>query len=1118
MKSIWFHIRRRAAVVLVALLCGSLARAVPEFVEHIPGSAVYGEPGGTTMRQPESPVAGDTIQLWIRIGFSFYYTDVAVYYTLDGSTPVGSFGNPLGTTQVLRSSLGQISFIRNEPTGGPNIDWWRATLPPAASVSGTTLRYFIGAWHSGGGIEVYGNNYGCADSTCDNPANPKTIHSVTVGSPPFPWPGKGHPFVDHGVGYPPVYHWKEEGVVGNNNINVMVDQNGTVYDIYYPSAGCVQGVGTKNEGYVDGLDTFPPGLPPGHRGQMNVNQAMGGLRIDGKTYWLSNVNGASYDNVDQQYVPRTNVIYTTARLYDNGNNILVEQYDFSPKGITYPTDLGGNPNKGIYLKRYLITNNGPTSKSGQFYFYGDFALNGGDAFDVMDHDLARGAMYARDTTYRNASDVGEYNPTSFPSYVKDVSLYLAAAMKLAPVPGAAGGTPAGASWRQVSADNDQGWIGMDITLPPGVTREVNVAIVGGFDAFPDATGTYTWQIAPVIDWFIAQNVSQLQALTEAYWQAWLDAGTTVNFPDPVYNELFERGLLATALHQDEKNGGIVAGMHNGAYPFVWPRDAAWAAITLARTGHVDGATEAMRFLRDVAYRDNESWGRKGWWKQKYTTDGYQVWTAPQIDETSCYPWAAKFIYDVTGDVAWLADHYDEVWEAAVVSVLEYSPVVFEDGISKRKSAVDGRLFYNVTLDLVHSNNLWEDQFGPFNYSVASVVRGLEDAAAIADRLDQVWCPGGPGTCGYDEDRALFLARAAQLRGGLDARLAWNGENTDISQLGITYPFEVYPPGHPRAELLLNRIRGTASNNLGQFQPLVNGPGEWEHLVNRYWGDTYWHNPFGPNPNASPWYLTTMWYGAYHATRQDIHPGKADIGDHKLRLDRLIAELGPIGFGAEQIAPSNSLLYPGQTDFTHQAAWPNAWESMSFFVDSLMLFSGFSPDAPGNTLRVAPKLPAAWSTMTFNNLHVGSHRVSLTASEAATSSTHVLTNTTGGAIDFETYVRIPNTRTPRVVTRNGELHPYTYDPGTGRTRLTGAVSTGAGAATTLVVDHSIPGDFTGDDRVSIADFDVLTLALAGPDNPRPPAVSVVNWEKSKLDGDADVDMGDLAVFQTIFTGL
>ena len=40
------------------------------------------------------------------------------------------------------------------------------------------------------------------------------------------------------------------------------------------------------------------------------------------------------------------------------------------------------------------------------------------------------------------------------------------------------------------------------------------------------------------------------------------------------------------------------------------------------------------------------------------------------------------------------------------------------------------------------------------------------------------------------------------------------------------------------------------------------------------------------------------------------------------LDLLIAELGPMGFGAEQIASNNTLLYPGQTDYRLQTASPS----------------------------------------------------------------------------------------------------------------------------------------------------------------------------------------------------
>ncbi len=224
---------------------------MPGFVQHIPADQVYGEPSGVTMREEGVPREDESIDLWVRIGYSFWYTDVAIYYTTDGSDPAGSFGVPgNGSTSVLRSSTGTVSFVRNEPNS-PNIDWWKATLPASTRTYGLTIKYKIGAWDSGSGGEVFANN--------------GIVFSYPVL---LAWPGKGSPNADPNAGYPNIHFWKEEAVVGNNYINVQLDGNGSVYDVYFPSAGCVQGMGTRNEGYVDGYDTFPPGLPLGQRGQM----------------------------------------------------------------------------------------------------------------------------------------------------------------------------------------------------------------------------------------------------------------------------------------------------------------------------------------------------------------------------------------------------------------------------------------------------------------------------------------------------------------------------------------------------------------------------------------------------------------------------------------------------------------------------------------------------------------------------------------------------------------------------------------------------------------------------------------------------------------------------------
>src|SRR5919198_5713922 len=97
------------------------------------------------------------------------------------------------------------------------------------------------------------------------------------------WPGGGT------AGYPSdppdrIHHFEEEAIVGNQYMTVQVDLNGTVYDIYYPSAGFRNGAGTANEGY-HGPEEFIGG-PFGcgnaaarneANGQMNVIAGMGGI-------------------------------------------------------------------------------------------------------------------------------------------------------------------------------------------------------------------------------------------------------------------------------------------------------------------------------------------------------------------------------------------------------------------------------------------------------------------------------------------------------------------------------------------------------------------------------------------------------------------------------------------------------------------------------------------------------------------------------------------------------------------------------------------------------------------------------------------------------------------------
>ncbi len=1058
---------RRAALFVVSVLAMFISRpaaAQPTAVEHTPSLQAFGQATGVTQREPDVPREDEAVDLYIRVSFQFAYDRVCVYYTRDGSEPSGAFGTPTGTTQVLRNDLGSVTFVTNENSGGVR-DWWKATLPSPTRQWGPPVKYKLAAWKQFSGGEVF--------------ANSGTSYSYSVK---LAWPGAGAGQVNPGAGYPPVSFWKEEATIGNTYCAAMLDQNGTYYDFHFPSPGCVQGVGTRNEGYVDGADTFPPLLPAGWRGQMHLNQAMVGIRFNGLTHWLSNPNGVSYSNVSQSYTnDETNSVTTTQTLQSGNDALTVRQYDFAPYGIDFPTNQANAPERHIVIKRVQITNASAFYKTFNVYFYMDPALNGGDGHDAMFFDPVYGAMTAYDKTTRDVtgtgssfSDPNEYNPTTFGAYHKNIALYLTAVMQEIPWMGSTNGYKAYDSWRDTSTDSGQGWIGRRGGLLPGQSVEYDFALIGTSfrppnpltDPMPVNDGVYDTKTVPVLEWFFNTSMATVQSQTDAAWASWLNAGVTVDTPDAGYDTLFKRALLATELHVDGVSGAIIAGFHNGAYPFCWPRDAVYAAITLARTGHLSEAANVYAWMRDTCFRDDEpAWGfnsaagrtYKGFWKQKYSTDGYVVWGAPQIDETACYPWGLNYQYQMTADTGFLSSHY--------VTMREAVRAMSEDSQDSRLYFVDPPGTGPGTQNLMHSNNVWEDSYSEFLYSNANVYRGLDDARAISTVL------------GNAADASDAAGRRNTIKSGLDGRLAVDTENTDISLLGVSYPFGVYAPTDARVAHLADRINGVATDGFGQNHPLVNFGGEHAGTINRYHNDGYW--------NGGPWFLSTLWYGLYYAQRQDLTAGTADIDNHKSRIDLCIDRLGPVGLGSEQIAFSNSYLYPGQGDLVLQAAWPNAWESMSTIADSITAFLGYRPDAPANAMVFQPKLPSAWGSMTFRNITMvhaptsRTHKVDLTVSDSNGHSTAAFTNTSGHDLDVLVTLRVPpgSCVFDQFVTRDGvPVASYSYNSILGTVIIgTQPLNTGPGATTTFDVWRAT-ADFDRNTFVNGEDFDAFVDAF------------------------------------------
>src|ERR1043166_8363909 len=268
------------------------------------------------------------------------------------------------------------------------------------------------------------------------------------------WPGGGT------AGYPSdppdrIHHFEEEAVVGNQYMAVQLDLNGTVYDLYFPSAGFRNGSGTANEGY-HGPEEFIGG-PFGcgnadarneANGQMNVIAGMAGIAVNpgsnNTIYWMKNaastgtgVGSFGYSDHFQSYVNDNNVLFSSNRFTGGGANIKVEQYDFCPTPNALPVVTDGTrTNYAVYVKRYRLTNLEGSARHIGFFFDANYNIKGDNAYDAGYVDT-HNSMVFFDNVNRTVTGSGcgpdgfggtastEYNPRTTASYDKTLPVYLA---------------------------------------------------------------------------------------------------------------------------------------------------------------------------------------------------------------------------------------------------------------------------------------------------------------------------------------------------------------------------------------------------------------------------------------------------------------------------------------------------------------------------------------------------------------------------------------------------------------------------------------------------------------------------------------------------------------------
>jgi oligosaccharide amylase len=375
--------------------------------------------------------------------------------------------------------------------------------------------------------------------------------------------------------------------------------------------------------------------------------------------------------------------------------------------------------------------------------------------------------------------------------------------------------------------------------------------------------------------------SHLLKTTTDYWRAWLHRYTfTFHGLSDIHKKLFHQSLLIIKAHTDKRGSIIASGdtsmLQSGkdTYSYMWPRDAAFAALALHQTGDQGAAQKLFQFCNRVIEKE-------GYLMHKYLPDGSLG--------SSWHPWVrdGKVVLPIQEDetaliLFALGKYYEEDHD------LEFIESIYNSFI--QKSANFLITYRDEDTNLPHpSYDLWEEKFGIHTFTVASVFGALNAAAKFAKILgktdDQERFSLAAETTQkalmdnlYDKERQVFRKSITPKTDGFI-----HDDTIDASSAYGVYMFEVLSIDDANLE---QAIKNTIN--------ALTLPGPIGGMA-RYHGDTYFKQ--SNTTIGNPWFITSLWYGQYWS---DKAKNEQDLTKAKKILSWAAKHAGASGVLAEQL--------------------------------------------------------------------------------------------------------------------------------------------------------------------------------------------------------------------------
>ena len=540
-------------------------------------------------------------------------------------------------------------------------------------------------------------------------------------------------------------------------------------------------------------------------------------------------------------------------------------------GIELQHNDGIHQRECIYLKRVVVRNLGDSPKDVRVFFHHDLNIDGNEVGDTA-------AFYPENRTlfhYKRSS----YFMFNGLSEQGGIYQYSTGIKRFHSAEGtwrdAEDGELMGNSISQGSVDST---ISFRTTVPAGNERTVYYWM---------SVGANMEEVKRLDQYVQESHPEKLLSRIVIYWNHWLSrvGGRYGDLPAGVVRQ-FKHSLLIVRTQIDE-HGAILAAndtdilqYNRDHYSYMWPRDGALIAEAMSLAGYHGTVAPFFHFCA-------RNLSPEGYLHHKYNPDGtvgsswhpYVVQGVPRLpiqeDETALVLYALWKDYARHGEIELPQALYNTLVRTAASFLCEY----MESGLGLPKPSYD----------------LWEERYGIWTYTAASVYGGLMAAAYFADlfgdyeRSDRYrnvseQIKQGIVTHLWDEPAGRF-ARGLMLQDG-----RWVKDMTVESSLFGLFEFGVLPADDDRVAKTMRAIAEKLS-----VKTDVGG-------IARYTGDYYFRQSDDLDKvPGNPWIICTLWVANFQ-----IETARAieDLAEPRRTLEKVETFALPGGNLPEQLQPEN----------------------------------------------------------------------------------------------------------------------------------------------------------------------------------------------------------------------